>query len=149
MRIVERDIVGAHIYSKDGKLLLARATAQAVYPGTWKIPGGGVDEGETKEQALVREIAEETAIDASQAHIELVDDDMTGEGEKTLQDGEKIIAKMKFYTYKVVLDKNAADMHVVLEPHEFVEYQWVELAELKNLQLSPPSVELFTKLGFI
>lgn len=149
MRTIDREIVGAHLYSKDGKLLLARATQEAVYPGTWKIPGGGVDAGETREQALIREIREETCIDASHCPIVPVDDDMRGEGVKTLEGGERVLAKMKFYTYKVMLDKVAKDVEVRLEKREFTEYAWVSIPELKNYRLSPPSVELFTKLGYL
>ncbi len=149
MRTINREIVVAHVYSKDGKLLVARGSERGVYPGTWKIPGGGVDEGETHAEALVREIKEETTIDASGCPIELVDDNMSGEGEKTLKDGERVLAKMKFYTYKVTLSSYSKDTKVVLDPNEFVEYKWVALAELKSLQLSPPSTELFKRLGFI
>ena len=149
MRTINREIVGVHIYSKDGKLLIAKGTERGVYPGTWKIPGGGVDDGETHEQTLMREVKEETGIDATGRPVELVDDNMTGEGEKTLQTGERVTAKMKFYTYKIVLDQNASEVKVVLDPDEFSEYTWVDIKDLKSINLSPPSVELFTRLGFI
>lgn len=153
MRIVDREIVSAHIYSNDGKLLLARNThpaGGAVYGDCWKIPGGGVEAGETKLQALTREVSEEAGIDISSFDIELVDDSMTGEAEKTLREsGEHIIAKMNFFTYKVVLDKSSEEIPVTLDAHEFDEYSWFSLPELKTIKLSPPSLELFTKLGFL
>jgi 8-oxo-dGTP pyrophosphatase MutT (NUDIX family) len=150
MRVINREIVSAHIYSSDGKLLFALGAPGAVYPNTWKIPGGGVDDGETREQALVREIKEETGIDTDGLSFELLVDDMTGEAEKTLKDtGERVLAKMKFYTYKVILPTTAAQTAVMLEPHEFTEYKWVDLSELKQLTLSPPSAELNKRLGFI
>lgn len=153
MRTIEREIVAGHIYSGDGKLFLARNTkvdAGVVYGDCWKIPGGGVESGETKIEALIREVKEEIGIDISSFKFELADDSMKGEAEKVLRDtGEKVIAKMNFFTYKVVLDKSAKDIPVVLDIDEFDEYEWVEISDLKNFKLSPPSVELFTKLGML
>jgi 8-oxo-dGTP pyrophosphatase MutT (NUDIX family) len=153
MRIIDREIVSAHIYSSDGKLLLARNThpaAGVVYGDCWKIPGGGVDPGETWLQTLIREVQEETGLDITSFEVEQVGDSMTGEAEKTLREtGERVLAKMKFFTYKVVLDKPASQISITLDPHEFNEYKWFALTELKTLKLSPPSIELFTKLGFL
>jgi 8-oxo-dGTP diphosphatase len=50
---------------RDGRILLARLSARAVETGRWTLPGGGVDHGESPETALVREVAEETGLDAS------------------------------------------------------------------------------------
>ncbi len=153
MRTIDREIVSAHVYSSDGKLLMARNTHLAsgvVYGDSWKIPGGGVETGESKLQTLVREVREETGIDITPYEVELVEDSITGESEKTLREtGERVIAKMKFFTYKVILDKPANQITITLDPHEFNEYRWFELSELKSLKLAPPSIELFNKLGFL
>lgn len=153
MRTINRDIVAAHIYSNDGKLFLARNTRPAagvVYGDCWKIPGGGVEQGETHAQTLIREIQEESGIDVTDLPIELVDDAATGESEKTLRDtGERVLAKMKFFVYKVTIDTPAADIQVTLNQNEFDEYKWVSISDLKTLKLSPPSIELFKKLGFL
>lgn len=153
MRTIDREIVSAHVYSSDGKLLLARNTdpaAGVVYGDCWKIPGGGVEPGETKLETLVREVREEVGIDITSFQVELVDDSMTGEAEKNLRGtGERVLAKMKFSTYKVKLDTPADQITVTLDPHEFNEYRWVEISELESLKVSPPSVELFKKLGYI
>ncbi|MFA6315290.1 MAG: NUDIX hydrolase [Candidatus Paceibacterota bacterium] len=153
MRTINREIVSAHVYSSDGKLLMARnnnPVSGVVYGDCWKIPGGGVEQGETQLQTLIREVKEEVGIDIAKFPAELVGGIMTGESEKTLREtGERVLAKMRFFTYKVILDKPVAQVSVTLELHEFNEYKWVDLSELKTLKLSPPSIELFTKLGFI
>ena len=153
MRTINREIVAAHVYSSDGKLLMARntlPTAGGVYGDCWKIPGGGVENGETQLQTLVREVQEEVGINITQFPAELVNGTMTGEAEKNLREtGERVLVKMNFFTYKVVLDQPAPQIAIVLDPHEFNEYKWIDPSELKTLKLSPPSIELFTKLGFL
>src|SRR4051812_16812310 len=98
MRTIDREIVSVHVYSRDGKLLMARNThpaAGTVYGDCWKIPGGGVESGETQQQALIREVQEETGINISSLPVELIEDSMKGEAEKTLREtGEKVLAKM-------------------------------------------------------
>jgi ADP-ribose pyrophosphatase YjhB (NUDIX family) len=47
------------------RVLLARLSSYAVETGRWTLPGGGVDHGESPEQALVREIREETGLHAT------------------------------------------------------------------------------------
>lgn len=151
MRTIERDIVGAVIFSKDGKIFHAKKTPKGggVYSDDcWHIPGGGIEEGESKEAALVREVREETGIDISSSPIEFLDEDF-GESEKTLKvTGERVLCKMKFNNYKVTLDKNADEVHVTLN-EEFASYRWSLPSELPNLRLTPPSVSLFTRLGYI
>lgn len=43
----------------EGRVLAARRAAPAALAGRWELPGGKVEPGETPEQALVREVAEE------------------------------------------------------------------------------------------
>ena len=46
----------------DNKILLVKR-ATVVFKGYWALPGGKVDAGETVEQAVVREVKEETGLD--------------------------------------------------------------------------------------
>lgn len=48
----------------DNRLLMIQRGAESKYPNQWCIPGGKVEEGETVEQCAVRELREETGIDA-------------------------------------------------------------------------------------
>jgi ADP-ribose pyrophosphatase YjhB (NUDIX family) len=47
---------------QDGCVLLARAGVRSDFPGTWSLPGGGVDHGEHPEDAATREFLEETGL---------------------------------------------------------------------------------------
>lgn len=152
MRTINREIVSALIFSKDGKLFQGMKAEKkgGVYSDSWHIPGGGIDEGEDKITALIREIKEETGIDISPYKIELVDDIGKGESEKTLKDtGEKVMCKMNFNVYKVVInDKNSNEIKVELND-DLVKYQWFDLRDLKDIKLTPPSIELFKRLGYL
>jgi len=53
-----KSVVGAALLS-DGRVLAARRTSPPEAAGRWEFPGGKQEPGETAEQALVREIAEE------------------------------------------------------------------------------------------
>ena len=53
-------MVGAGVV-RDGRLLAARRTAPPAAAGRWELPGGKVHEGETADDALVRELVEELA----------------------------------------------------------------------------------------
>ncbi|MEK7459253.1 MAG: NUDIX domain-containing protein [Patescibacteria group bacterium] len=56
--------VAAHAFiQKDGKFLVTKRMATDGYmPGVWDLPGGTVEAGETVEEALVREVTEETGL---------------------------------------------------------------------------------------
>lgn len=48
----------AAVIERDGRYLITQRRASAVLPGLWEFPGGRVEEGETDEQALRRELFE-------------------------------------------------------------------------------------------
>lgn len=54
----------AAVIERDGRYLITQRRAAAVLPGLWEFPGGRVEEGETDEQALKRELKERLGTDA-------------------------------------------------------------------------------------
>ena len=149
MREIERDIVAGVIISSDNKILMGKGHDGSVYKDCWLIPGGGVDEGETKLQTLIREVKEEAGLDVSPYGAELVEDVATGESEKTLRDtNERVLVHMHFFTYRISIPLIAEDIKVQAGD-DLVELAWAPLDKLSDYKLSPPSEALFKKLGYL
>jgi 8-oxo-dGTP diphosphatase len=53
----------AAVIERDGRYLITQRRATAVLPGLWEFPGGRVEEGESDEAALRREMQERLGID--------------------------------------------------------------------------------------
>ncbi|CNI81084.1 MULTISPECIES: pyrimidine (deoxy)nucleoside triphosphate diphosphatase [Yersinia] len=60
------DVVAA-IIEQNGKILLAQRDSHRDQAGMWEFPGGKVEAGESQQQALIRELAEELNIRATVA----------------------------------------------------------------------------------
>lgn len=146
MRTIHRDIVGVFIFSSDDHILLGKG---GVYEGAWLIPGGGIEEGETKLEAIKRETLEETGIDISDFKVKLLDLELTGESEKVLRNsGEKVLVKMKFYNFTAYANRAAKDI-VIVPADDMKEASWHPVKDLPNLNLSPPSKTTLHSLGYL
>ena len=137
MKKVSRTIVAAVLMSKDGKILIGKIRKGGVYPDCWHIPGGGVDEGETKEQALVREMREEVGLDIGDLPKKLLSDTETDQAEKTDKiTGEKLFVTMQFNTYQVYLPVDANQMQIYLND-DVRDCRWVLIQDLKDYHPIP------------
>ena len=58
-----RPVVGVGAVVLDGNRVLLIRRANEPLKGQWSLPGGGVELGETLEQAVAREVQEETGLD--------------------------------------------------------------------------------------
>ncbi|MFN2563113.1 MAG: (deoxy)nucleoside triphosphate pyrophosphohydrolase [Jatrophihabitans sp.] len=87
MRVVAAAIV------RDGQVLVARRSKPAALAGGWEFPGGKIEHGESDEEALVRECAEELGVRiAVGAHLGTASDqriDLVLHA-ATLRDGEPV-----------------------------------------------------------
>ena len=151
MRTIEREIVSALIFSKDGKFFqgFRDPNSGGIYADCWHLPGGGIEPDETLADGARREAFEETGIDVSGVEAQLIDDMGRGESVKTDKaTGEQVLHKMKFNIFTFTLPQNAEDIKVNLSD-EFVDYRWTDPVDIKGIKLTPPSVELFTRLGYL
>jgi 8-oxo-dGTP diphosphatase len=69
--------VACIIRNDEGQVLFQRRTG-AHGAGTWSVPGGHLEMGETFEQAVVREVREEIGIDVLKAKFSAVTNNLPG-----------------------------------------------------------------------
>lgn len=149
MRRVKREIVAGLIISSDNRILMGKKKGGGVYPDCWHIPGGGVEKGESKEEALIREIKEEVGIDVSNLVIKKISSGDSDCSVKTdRKTGEKYKVEMNFSVYEVDFLEKAEEIEIVLED-DLEKARWVDRDELGKIKLTPPSEKLFGKLGWI
>jgi 8-oxo-dGTP diphosphatase len=85
--------VGAYGICRDGsgRVLLARNSDASAFPGRWTLPGGGVDQGEHPDDAVVREFAEETGLEVRVDGLRAVTADLARLPSGDLEHTDRII----------------------------------------------------------
>ena len=95
----------------DGRCLITQRKMDKPWaPGSWELPGGGVNSGETSEEAVLREIKEETGLDVSLSDGELV---LTYKRENAEEQNNYFVD-----IYRFVLDFHESDVKVQEEEVE-------------------------------
>lgn len=148
MRTIQRDIVGGFIFSRDGKLLLGKSIKGGVYEGSYSVPGGGIEENETKLQALAREMLEETGIDVVSGIVTEITSS-TGSHEKTLRNtGERVFVEMTFYNYKIDLPQSSTEVAVVAED-DWTSPRWFTPSDIATANIAAPTLKKLLEIGFV
>ncbi|OQP05725.1 DNA mismatch repair protein MutT [Geobacillus sp. 46C-IIa] len=119
-------VVGAAIRSKQGDVLCALRGPNMSLPNVWEFPGGKVEEGESPEAALVREIREELGC--------------------TISVGKLLADVFHGYEHAIVHLRTYEARLIAGEPQvrEHAELRWVPLSQLRALAWAPadlPTVE--------
>jgi len=130
------------IQNAQGEVLLCKKPARrGVFPGQWGLPGGGVEEGETPEAALRRELLEEVGLEVGNIQPLFFS---FGRYTKYFPDGAQRELDMLFLLYSC----RAASQEVRLND-EFEAYRWVSQSALRDLDLNVETRKTFTRLGLI
>ncbi len=120
--------VGAVVHDARGRLLLVRR-ANPPAAGSWSLPGGRVERGETDADAVVREVAEETGLSVEPGRV-------VGAVERAAPGGG----------VHVIRDLACAVVGGQLEAgDDAADAGWFGAADLERLPLSPGLLEALTR----
>ncbi len=110
-------VVCVWVYDGRGKPLLTRRAPEKSYAGTWENSGGAAQAGENSLQAIVRELREETGIQARPEEFELI-----GSGRD----------RNAHYDY-YCLRRDTPLEEVILLPGETDDAMWLTFSEVHQL----------------
>ena len=121
--------VTAAILKKDGKILIAqRKTEDDLFGGLWEFPGGKIEEGETPEECMARELNEELNI--------------------IVEVGELITSNKHKYPHGIFELLAFTVKHIsgvyILNAHD--EIKWVTIDELSNFEFPPADTPIINYL---
>ena len=126
--------VGAIVVDDDRLLLVRRAHAPAA--GTWAVPGGRVEAGETLAEAVTRELREETGIEGVCGPLigwtELVPD----------SDVEQHLVILDF-------EVSLFDAAEPIAASDAMEARWVPVGDVAEMRLAPGLAEFLHDHGII
>jgi 8-oxo-dGTP diphosphatase len=116
---------------KDDKVLLGkrhedpkRASSLLRGEGTWTMPGGKLDFGESLEEAAFREVLEETGMKIHKERLKIIS--VTND----------VVEDVHFVTIGFLCQDFAGEAKV-MEPEEIVEWKWFELDNLPSPMFFP------------
>ncbi|MBT4651018.1 NUDIX domain-containing protein [Candidatus Woesearchaeota archaeon] len=114
---------------KEGKILLGKRHDDAEKAdsllngeGTWTMPGGKLEFGESFEEGAAREVMEETGIQLNSSKVICVSNDR--------------VDTAHFVTIGLFSDDFSGEVGV-MEPDEITEWKWFELGELPEKMFFP------------
>jgi len=117
---------GGFIRNKFSEILFVRRSENDSFlPGSWELPGGGVEYGENVEKTLRREIKEECGLDVKVGFPIAVSD-------YYMQDDKKEIQRVEI----IFLCKLLNPAQTVVVSREHSEYKWVPSNKINSLKLS-------------
>tara|TARA_Y100000746_G_scaffold218820_1_gene215712 strand:+ start:335 stop:844 length:510 start_codon:yes stop_codon:yes gene_type:complete len=122
--------VGVVLFNKDGLVFAGRR--RGIHSEAWQMPQGGIDEGETPEQAVMRELKEETGTDNARIISKTLDwlsYDLPENLIKVTWDGQFRGQIQKWFALRFM----GSDKEINISAHEqpeFIEWQWLEISDL-------------------
>lgn len=120
--------VTAAIVLKDNKVLLAQRKADDIHSSKWEFPGGKIEDGETPEECLAREMKEEFQVEA--------------------EIGDFFSSSIYNYEYGTIelLAYSIVSLQGELVPTVHSKIEWADICELNKYQLLPADIPIAEKL---
>lgn len=130
MRIIKKTVhvVAAIIENENNEILCALRGPEMTLPNYWEFPGGKIENGETKEEALKREIKEE--LGCTIKVYEPIED--------TTYEYDKVIVRLETFMAKVISGTPVISEHA--------EIRWVTREQLPVLNWAPADIPAIEKL---
>ena len=119
----------AIIRNKNGDVLLLQQSDEAAVSnaGQWHMPGGIVEPHETVQQAVIREVKEETGLDVQV--VKLLD---VGEWEADIRGHHFTFVGLFFECSAVAGD-------IKIDPAESKNYRWINLNDMDSIKIVEPA----------
>lgn len=131
----EHPVVGVGGIAMDKGRLLLIQRSRAPYAGMWSIPGGKLNRGETLEQALAREMREETGLDIEVTRYAGLLESIFPDG----RDDHYVI--LDYFVEVLGGELKAAD--------DAADARWFELDMVRTLTTTPMLVESLERFGVL
>lgn len=121
------EVTGCYVESNEACLFLQRGVGESE-AGTWGVPGGGIEIGETPEEGVIREVFEETGIVIEKSSLQVV-------GKFYIQ---KPYISYVYYLFRVHMETRP-EVHL---SDEHTDYQWATVLEAEQMSLISGAREL-------
>ena len=119
------DIVNGLLVRDQEVLMAHRSPSRSNYPGTWSFPGGHVEDGETLEDALRRELLEEIGVLAKSWFFIKQFKDLTSNPDKPVS-----------FHFFVVNDWNGEPINIGEEHTQICWVKFADAIQMKDLTFS-------------
>ena len=113
-----------------GRILLGRRPSDKLMPGLWEFPGGKINLGETPEEALIRELREELAIDTKESCLAPI-----------------AFASHRYDKFHLLMPLFVCRVwEGIPQPIEGQELAWVTIDDMRNYPMPPADIPLVAML---
>lgn len=113
-----------------GRILLGRRPSDKPMPGLWEFPGGKINLGETPEEALIRELREELAIDTKESCLAPI-----------------AFASHRYDKFHLLMPLFVCRVwEGIPHPIEGQELAWVTIGDMRNYPMPPADIPLVAML---
>jgi 8-oxo-dGTP diphosphatase len=112
-------VIGVVKLDNDDRILLLKRNAQRrTSPNKWQTPSGFINEGESAEEAVLREVGEETSLDG------------------TIEKSGNVFEVVDEWARWIIIPFliSVKSDRIVIDTREHSEFRWIKVAEVSNFQ---------------